>query len=305
MARIIDSRPLLDAFLGVLRPLSGRVAQAVGRTPGLAILRAVENAGSAAYAARIRAAAAQAGIACHEVPVAARTDGAAGVRAQVSALSAAPDIDGILILLPLPAGLAMPRAMACMDPDRDVDCQHPLNLGRLMTGNPLYLPCTATAAVTLAEGMLRDLRGMNCAVIGASASVGRPLALQLLDRGATVDVLHIQTRDIAAHARRAQVVFAAAGHAGLVDATWVSPGAVLVDIGINADPSGRPGVVGDIDAAAVADHAAAVTAVPDGVGPMTTGFLLANTVHAASRRAGLDFTIPDLTTLPAWQALRL
>lgn len=304
MVRIIDSRPLLDAFLGALRPMSGRVAQVTGRTPVLAIVRAAESAGSAAYATRIRATATQAGMACHEVPVAARVDGAA-LRTQVAALSAAPDVDGIIILLPLPAGMGLPQVMAGMDPDRDVDCQHPLNLGRVLTGNPLYLPCTATAAVTLAEGMLHDLRGVNCAVIGASASVGRPLALQLLDRGATVDVLHIQTRDIAAHARRAQVVFAAAGRAGLVDATWVSPGAVLVDIGINPDPSGRPGVVGDIDRATVAQRAAAITAVPDGVGPMTTGFLLANTVHAASRRAGLDFTNPDLTTLPAWQALRL
>ncbi|MDT8872152.1 tetrahydrofolate dehydrogenase/cyclohydrolase catalytic domain-containing protein [Komagataeibacter rhaeticus] len=245
MARIVDSRPLLDAFLGVLRPLSGRVAQAVGRTPGLAILRAVENAGSAAYATRIRAAAAQAGIACHEVPVAARTDGAAGVRAQVSALSAAPDIDGILILLPLPAGLAMPQAMACMDPDRDVDCQHPLNLGRLMTGNPLYLPCTATAAVTLAEGMLRDLRGMNCAVIGASASVGRPLALQLLDRGRrwTCCISRPVTSPPMPAAHRS---FCGGGPCRAGGCHMGFPGAVLVDIGINADPSGRPGVMGTL-----------------------------------------------------------
>jgi len=304
MIRIIDSRPLLDAFLAALRPAAGRVTQAMGGAPVLSIVRAAENAGSAAYAARIRATAAQAGITCHEVPLDARMDGAA-LCAQVAAVSAMPGVNGMIVLLPLPAGVSVPQVMAQVDPDKDVDCQQPLNLGRVMAGTPLYLPCTATAAVTLAQGMLGDLAGVNCAVIGASASVGRPLALQLLDRGATVEIVHIRTRDIADHARRAQVIFAAAGHAGLVDAAWVSPGAVLVDIGVNADPTGRPGVVGDIDVAAVAQHAAAITAVPDGVGPMTTGILLANTVHAASRQAGLDFTYPDLTTLPACQALRL
>lgn len=174
--------PITGCVLGALRPAAGRAAQATGAPPVLAIVRAAENAGSAAYAARIRATAAQAGITCHEVPLDTRMDGAA-LCAQVAAVSAMPGVNGMIVLLPLPTGTNVPQVMAQMDPDKDVDCQQPLNLGRVMAGTPLYLPCTATAAVMLAQGMLGDLAGVNCAVIGASASVGRPLALQLLDRG--------------------------------------------------------------------------------------------------------------------------
>lgn len=205
-------------------------------------------------------------------------------------------IDGILPLSPFPAGISMADVAAILSPAKDVDGLTALNAGHLANGLDGLFPCTPQAAVLLAESELGDLRGMNATVVGASANVGQPLALLLLQRGVTVTVAHIDTRDLPAACATAELLFVAAGKAGLIDARHVRPGATIIDIGINAVDDGAGGrvILGDVDLPSIQGIARAISAVPDGVGPLTTAFVMANTVRASERRAS--------TTSDAWQA---
>lgn len=257
-----------------------------GRRPCLALLVMGAPPPAMAYARRIQEFAGPAGIDVRlvEGPQTATID---QMRDLLHALNADEAVDGILPLSPFPAGIALAGVAASLSPAKDVDGLTAHNAGQLACGLDGLFPCTPQAAVRLAEQMLGDLRGVNATVVGASANVGTPLALLLLQRGVTVTVAHIDTRDLAAACRTAELLFVAAGRPHLIDASHIAPGVTIVDIGINAveDGQGNRSIVGDVDLQAVQGIARSISAVPDGVGPLTTTFLMANTVRAARRRA--------------------
>jgi methylenetetrahydrofolate dehydrogenase (NADP+)/methenyltetrahydrofolate cyclohydrolase len=196
------------------------------------------------------------------------------------------------VQLPLPASIAAQTVLNAVDPDKDVDGFHPLNVGRLWSRQQSLVPCTPQGCLMLLHTVHSDLAGAEVVVLGRSHIVGRPLAALLVAADCTVTVAHSRTRDIAGISRRADIVIAALGQPAMVTADWVKPGATVIDVGTNriTDAAGANKLVGDVDFAAVRQIAGAITPVPGGVGPMTIACLLANTVTAARRRRGL----PDL-----------
>jgi len=232
--------------------------------------------------------------ACQRIGVRYRNDRlAAGatqeaLAAHLRALASDPRVTGIILQLPLPAGLDARAAQGLLDPRKDVEGVHPENLGRTAGARGLLTPCTAAAAVHILEAEGVPLRGAEIVMVGHSEIVGKPAALMLLDRLATVTVCHVGTRDLAAHTRRADVVLVAVGKAGLIRKDMLRPGAVVVDIGINVvdDGAGGSRVVGDV-APDAAEVAGLLTPVPGGVGPVTVAILLRNTVRAARLQRGL------------------
>jgi methylenetetrahydrofolate dehydrogenase (NADP+)/methenyltetrahydrofolate cyclohydrolase len=198
-------------------------------------------------------------------------------------------VHGILIQLPLPAQIDSQRVLAAIDPMKDVDGFHPMNVGRLATGLSALVPCTPLGCIHLAKTVHPSLGGMEAVVIGRSNIVGKPLLQLLLAENATVTVAHSKTRDLAEVCRRADLVFAAVGRPEMVRGDWIKPGATVIDVGINraAGPHGKGRIVGDVAYAEALQVAGAVTPVPGGVGPMTIAYLLVNTVRAACAIAGL------------------
>ena len=200
----------------------------------------------------------------------------------IGELNANPDIHGVLVQLPLPAGIDAGRVLDAIAPEKDVDGFHPVNVGRLSTGTGGLVPCTPLGIMMLLDSVIDDFRGLNAVVIGKSNIVGKPVSLLLLEREATVTVTHIETLELSEITRKADIVIAAAGAPHLVRGYWVKPGAVVIDVGISrlTDETGKSRIVGDC-ATDELGHARAVTPVPGGVGPMTIACLLANTVSAA------------------------
>jgi methylenetetrahydrofolate dehydrogenase (NADP+)/methenyltetrahydrofolate cyclohydrolase len=198
--------------------------------------------------------------------------------ALIEQLNADPDVHGILIQSPLPAGLDEQRAFGLVSPAKDVDGFHPWNVGQLVLGRPGLRSCTPAGVMVLLREQGVELAGADAVVIGRSNIVGKPLALMLLAAHCTVTVTHSRTRDLAAVARRADVLVAAIGRPRFVTADMVKPGAVVIDVGINRTDDG---LVGDVDYGPVGEVAAAITPVPRGVGPMTIAMLLSNTLDAA------------------------
>jgi len=198
-------------------------------------------------------------------------------------------VDGILVQLPLPRGIDPAQVTAALDPAKDVDGFHPMNVGRLWRGEPGLVPCTPQGVVLLLRSVHADLSGAEAVVLGRSQVVGRPVAALLLAADCTVTVVHSKTRDAATICRRADILVAATGRPAAVTGEWIKPGATVIDVGINriAAADRRSRLVGDVDFAAVSRVAGAITPVPGGVGPMTIACLLRNTLIAACRRRGL------------------
>lgn len=209
----------------------------------------------------------------------------AEVEAVVGALNADPEVDGILVQLPLPAGLDGEAVVERIDPAKDVDGLHPFNLGRLVLGQPGLRPCTPAGVMRILDHYGIELAGARAVVVGRSFLVGRPLSMMLSEKGvdATVSIAHSRSTDVAAVTREADVLIVAAGSPRLIGADHVRPGATVVDVGVNRTDEG---LVGDVDFEAVAEVAGALTPVPGGVGPMTRAMLLVNTVDAAVSRRG-------------------
>ena len=255
--------------------------RALAYQPGLAVVLVGDDPASAVYVRNKDRAAQQAGIAAQTIRLPATTSQAA-LLATIAALNADPAVDGILVQLPLPPGLDPRRVIEAIDPAKDVDGLHPLNVGLLADGLPCLAPCTPRGVMVLLADAGVVLRGARAVVLGRSALVGRPLAAMLIAADATVTVVHSRSSDPAAECRRADIVVAAVGRPGLVGAEWIAPGATVIDVGINRTADGR--LVGDVDFAACLAIAGAITPVPGGVGPMTIACLLENTVQAAMRR---------------------
>ena len=199
----------------------------------------------------------------------------------VDELNANPDVDGILVQLPLPAELNSNEILERIQPKKDVDGFHPFNLGRLAQRLPALRPCTPKGVMKLLESTHIDLHGQEAVVVGASNIVGRPMSLELLLAGCTVTTTHRFTRDLAFHIQRADIVVVGVGKPGIVKGEWIKKGAIVIDVGINRLSDGR--LVGDVDYESAAQSAAWITPVPGGVGPMTVACLMENTLEAASR----------------------
>jgi methylenetetrahydrofolate dehydrogenase (NADP+) / methenyltetrahydrofolate cyclohydrolase len=267
--------------------LRGEVAQAAaalrarGVAPTLAVVLVGDDPASAVYVRSKTRAAHEVGVDVrdHKLPA---TTTQAELAALVGALNADPAVDGILVQLPLPAPLDADAIVWSIDPAKDVDGLTPVNLGRLAQGRPLLAPCTPSGCMRLLREVNAELAGARAVVLGRSLLVGRPVALLLANAHATVTMCHSKTRDLADEVRRADVVVAAVGRPGLVQGDWIKPGAVVIDVGMNRLAGGA--LVGDVDSAAAAERARALTPVPGGVGPMTIACLLENTVTAAALR---------------------
>ncbi len=282
-ALIIDGK----AVAAELRAqVAARVA-ALPFAPGLAVVLVGDDPASAVYVRNKDRAAAAAGIAVRTLRLPADTTETA-LLASIAGLNADPGIDGILVQLPLPAQIRAQAVIEAIDPAKDVDGFHPLNVGRLHDGHPFLVPCTPLGVMQLLAHAKVPIRGARALVLGRSSIVGKPMAALLVNADATVTVAHSRTQNLAAECRRADLVVAAVGKAELVRGDWIADGAVVVDVGINRTNDGR--LVGDCATAECAAHAAAITPVPGGVGPMTIACLLANTLTAALSRRGLAST---------------
>ena len=252
------------------------------RTPGLATILIGTDPASQAYVKSKQRACREVGIAPfdHRLPA----DVAAGeVATLIAGLNARADVHGILLQLPVPAPLDADALIARIAPDKDIDGLHPLNQGRLLSGRPGLRPCTPLGVLHLIDRSGVDLVGKRAVVVGRSLLVGRPTALLLLERHATVTVCHARTADLAGHVARADVVVTATGRAGSIKGDWIKPGAVVIDVGISRAADGSP--TGDVEFAAARERAAAISPVPGGVGPLTIAMLLANTLQAAEAQA--------------------
>jgi methylenetetrahydrofolate dehydrogenase (NADP+)/methenyltetrahydrofolate cyclohydrolase len=279
---ILDGRAVAQKVLADVRAGVERLRAERGLTPTLAVVLVGDFAPSKVYVQTKKRTADSVGIASrdHLYP-----DGLSqpALERLLADLNADPGVHGILLQLPLPAGLDEAAAIATIAPEKDVDGLHPANLGRLLAGEPGLVPCTPAGCLEILDHYGAKLEGAEAVVVGRSRLVGKPLAQLLLARHATVTVCHTRTRDLAAHTRRADVLCVAAGRAGIVTGDMVKPGAWVIDVGINRLPTGR--LAGDVDTAAVAAHAH-VTPVPGGVGPMTVAMLMRNTLRAAERLSG-------------------
>ncbi|MGF6599497.1 methylenetetrahydrofolate dehydrogenase (NADP+)/methenyltetrahydrofolate cyclohydrolase [Paraburkholderia sp. GAS448] len=208
----------------------------------------------------------------------------ADLLARIDELNRDPKIHGILVQLPLPPHIDSHKVIEAIAPEKDVDGFHVANAGALMTGMPLFRPCTPYGVMKMFEAYDIPLKGADAVVIGRSNIVGKPMALLLLEAGATVTICHSKTRDLAAKTRNADVVVAATGRRNILTADMVKPGAAVIDVGMNRDDAGK--LCGDVDFAGVKEVAGFITPVPGGVGPMTITMLLVNTIEAAERAAG-------------------
>lgn len=280
-AKVIDGS---RASARIREQLKERVASLRARNirPGLAVLLVGEDPASQVYVRNKVAACEQVGI--HSVMErypSAWTE--SQLLDRIASLNDDPAINGILVQLPLPPHMSAHRVIEAISPVKDVDGFHISNAGLLMTGKPQFQPCTPYGVMKLLESEGVPLRGAEAVIVGASNIVGKPMAMLLLAAGATVTICNSKTRDLAAQARRADVLVVAAGRAGIVDGSMIKPGAVVIDVGINRSADGR--LCGDVDYGSAARVAGAITPVPGGVGPMTIAMLLANTVEAAERLA--------------------
>jgi methylenetetrahydrofolate dehydrogenase (NADP+) / methenyltetrahydrofolate cyclohydrolase len=280
---ILDGKVVAQKVLDEVRAGAARFRDATRVAPTLAVVLVGDFAPSKIYVANKKKAADSVGIAAedHLHPEGLdRTE----LLVLLGRLNADPRIHGILLQLPLPAGLDEAEAIAAIDPAKDVDGLHPVNLGRLLAGAPTVVPCTPGGCMEILDHYGCDLKGAEAVVIGRSRLVGKPLAQLLLARHATVTTCHTRTRDLAAHARRADVLCVAAGRPDTVTKDMVKDSAWVIDVGINRLATGK--VVGDVDFGGVSERVRAITPVPGGVGPMTIAMLLRNTLRAAERRAG-------------------
>jgi methylenetetrahydrofolate dehydrogenase (NADP+)/methenyltetrahydrofolate cyclohydrolase len=269
--------------------LRAEVAQAAaelrGRAiiPTLAVVLVGDDPASAVYVRNKTRAAREVGVDVHDHKLPASTSQAALI-ALIEALNRDPELDGVLVQMPLPPPLDADAVIGALDPAKDVDGLHPTNLGHLAQDRPRFVPCTPNGCMRLLREVDTELSGARAVVIGRSRLVGKPVALLLANANATVTMCHSRTRDLAEEVRRADVVVAALGRPALVRGEWIKPGAVVLDVGINRGTDGK--LIGDVEFAAAAERARAITPVPGGVGPMTIACLLENTVLAARGRRG-------------------
>ena len=279
--RIIDGTALSRKLRAEVAERAAQLT-AQGLRPGLAVVLVGDDPASQVYVRNKVRACEEAGLhSVMEQYPASMTE--AELLERVRALNADPAIHGILVQLPLPRHMDSHRVIETISPDKDVDGFHVSNAGLLMTGQPLFRPCTPYGVMKMLEAEQVNLRGAEAVIVGASNIVGKPMAMLLLAAGATVTLCNSKTRDLAAQTRRADVLVVATGRPGIVHGGMIKPGAVVIDVGINRGADGK--LCGDVDFASARDVAGAITPVPGGVGPMTIAMLMVNTLEAAERAA--------------------
>ncbi len=281
MAELIDGKALAAAVRGESKVRAEAFAKAHGRRPGLHVVLVGDDPASQVYVRNKEKAAAEAGFegAVHRYPA---TLTQAELLAVVDRLNRDPAVDGILVQLPLPKHIDELAIVDAIDPAKDVDGLTPVSAGLLVAGRPGLRPCTPSGCIRMLDHVGCDPKGKRAVVVGRSILVGKPIALMLLERHATVTIAHSRTENLAEVVRGADIVVAAVGKARMIEGGWIKDGAVVIDVGINRLPDGK--LTGDVDFAAAKERASFITPVPGGVGPMTIACLLANTVDAAERR---------------------
>ncbi len=279
MGHTIDGKRVAAAVRSEVRERVARLASH-GVVPGLATVLVGDDPASRLYVGNKERACEEVGMHSFAHRLAASTE-QAELLALVRELGRRRDVHGILVQLPLPPPLDARAVIETLPPEKDVDGLHPVNQGRLLAGEPGLRPCTPLGVLRLLDETGVVLKGAHAVVVGRSLLVGKPVALLLLEHHATVTVCHSRTVDLGAEVRRADVLVAATGQAGLVRGAWIRPGAVVIDVGMNRGPDGK--LCGDVEFAAACERAAHITPVPGGVGPMTVAMLLANTVTAAEQ----------------------
>jgi methylenetetrahydrofolate dehydrogenase (NADP+) / methenyltetrahydrofolate cyclohydrolase len=281
VARLIDGKGLAARIRAGLKVETDELTLS-GFQPGLAVVLVGEDPASHVYVSNKTKACAEIGFRAfdHHLP-AATTE--AELLALVEALNNNPTVDGILVQLPLPSHIDSRKVLLAIDPRKDVDGFHPDNLGRMLMGEPRFVPCTPAGVMRLLAEDGVNLEGKHAVVIGRSNIVGKPAAVLLSAANATVTLCHSKTQNLADVIRQADVVVAAIGRAKFVKGDWIKPGAVVIDVGMNRPPEGK--LCGDVDTEAALANAAAITPVPGGVGPMTIALLMENTLISARRRA--------------------
>ena len=287
-ATIIDGQAIAARLRDGVAAAVAQLHARHGVTPGLAVVMVGEDPASQVYVRSKGRACSAAGIVSfeHRLPV---DTGEDALIALIEQLNIDERVDGILVQLPLPAAIDPQRVLGAVDPRKDVDGFHPVNVGRLWSRLPSLVPCTPQGCMILLRSVHDDLAGAEAIVIGRSQIVGRPLAALLVAADCTVTVAHSRSRDLAGLCCRADILIAASGQPAMIKADWIKPGATVIDVGTNriVGPDGTARLVGDVDFALARLTAGAITPVPGGVGPMTIACLLQNTVVAACRRRGV------------------
>ncbi|WP_218082407.1 bifunctional methylenetetrahydrofolate dehydrogenase/methenyltetrahydrofolate cyclohydrolase FolD [Anthocerotibacter panamensis] len=286
-AQIIDGKATAQRIQTELAQQVSRWAAKVGRAPGLAVILVGDNPASAAYVRGKERACQKVGMVSfgHHLPA---DTSQQSLETLIHQLNQDPEVDGILLQLPVPPHLDENTLLNLIDPDKDVDGLHPVNLGRLVRSEPGLRSCTPAGVMRLLADLPIRLEGKYAVVVGRSKLVGKPLALLLLEQNCTVTIAHSRTPELATLTRQADILVAAAGRPELITAEMVKPGAIVIDVGINrvTDDNGNNHLVGDVDFARVLPVASHLTPVPGGVGPMTVTLLLENTFRSFCRRVG-------------------
>ena len=281
MTRILDGNHVRDRIKAECRPRVERLVSDAGRAPGLAVVLVGDNSASQVYVRSKTKTAAELGMGSETItrPASITTK---ELLTLIRELNERPEIDGILVQLPLPAHIDSQRVLLAVAPEKDVDGFHPCNVGLLSTGRPGLRPCTPAGVIQILKRYEIPIAGSNAVVVGRSDIVGKPMSMLLLHENATVTVCHSRTRDLPAVCRTADILVAAIGRAAMITADYIKPGAVVIDVGVNR-VDGK--IVGDVEFATVSKIAGKITPNPGGVGPMTIAMLMQNTVRAAEQGA--------------------
>jgi methylenetetrahydrofolate dehydrogenase (NADP+)/methenyltetrahydrofolate cyclohydrolase len=287
-ARIIDGKAVAAHVRADVAKQVDRLKREHGLTPGLAVVLVGDNPASRVYVKNKAAQTVEVGMNSIEHKLSAETS-EAELLALVNSLNRDPEVHGILVQLPLPPHVDAEKVLNSLDPDKDVDGFHPVNVGRLWVGERALVPCTPTGSLILAKSVA-NLAGVDAVVVGRSNIVGKPMAALLMRENCTVTVAHSKTKDLPNVVKRADLVIAAVGRPEMVRRDWIKPGAIVIDVGINriAGADGKSRLVGDVAYEECAKVAGAITPVPGGVGPMTIACLLKNTVEAAMIAKGIN-----------------
>jgi methylenetetrahydrofolate dehydrogenase (NADP+)/methenyltetrahydrofolate cyclohydrolase len=287
-AYTIDGKAIAAKVRADVAAEVARIKRDHGFAPGLAVVLVGEDPASKVYVRNKAEQTVEVGMASFEHKLSEETTEAA-LLGLVAKLNADPTVHGILVQMPLPKHIDSAKVLESVDPAKDVDGFHPMNVGKLSIGERALAPCTPVGSIILAKSVKHDLTGLDAVVIGRSNIVGKPMAQLLLRENCTVTIAHSRTKDLPGVVRRADLVIAAIGRPEFVKGDWIKPGAIVIDVGINrvVKPDGKGKLVGDVAFAEAAQVASAITPVPGGVGPMTIACLLKNTVEAALMQKGL------------------
>lgn len=285
MAQIINGKEIAAEMRAEIAKEAKELIKRSGITPGLAVVLVGDDPASRVYVSMKEKACKEAGFYSTEHKLSAQTSEEA-LLALIEELNRDDKIHGILVQLPLPKHINETKVLESISPSKDVDGFHPYNVGRLIVGKPSFQPCTPFGVIKMLERTGTELEGKEAVVVGRSNIVGKPVAMMLLQKNATVSICHSRTKNLKEKVRSADILIAAVGVPEMIKGDWIKEGAVVIDVGVNRLPDGK--LVGDVEFEAASNVASAITPVPGGVGPMTITMLLYNTLEAARNKAGLS-----------------